>query len=209
MNEDSWDRLLKIRTSGRDDTGSDQYKYPYEPTPYLVLERLGNSGEIGKKNTVLDYGCGKGRVDFFLSYQTGCRSVGIEYNERFYQAALRNQEKAVSSGKISFIQQDAAVYQVPAQVDRCFFFNPFCLEILKQAMARIMESWYENQREIRLYFYYPSQEYEAYLNGLDELQHRETIRCMDLFPGNDQREKILIFSTYQGGGTFDTDFSGK
>ena len=54
MNEDSWDRLLKIRTSGRDDTGSDQYKYPYEPTPYSVLERLGNSGEIGKKNTVLD-----------------------------------------------------------------------------------------------------------------------------------------------------------
>lgn len=31
MNEDSWDRLLKIRTSGRDDTGSDRYKYPYEP----------------------------------------------------------------------------------------------------------------------------------------------------------------------------------
>lgn len=62
MNEDSWDRLLKIRTSGRDGTGSDRYKYPYEPTPYSVLERLGNSGEIGKKNTVLDYGCGKGRV---------------------------------------------------------------------------------------------------------------------------------------------------
>ena len=85
MNEDSWDRLLKIRTSGRDDTGSDRYKYPYEPTPYSVLERLGNSGEIGKKNTVLDYGCGKGRVDFFLSYQTGCNSIGIEYNERMRQ----------------------------------------------------------------------------------------------------------------------------
>ena len=54
MKEDSWDRLLRIRTSGRDDTGSDQYKYPYEPTPYSVLERLGNSGEIGKNNTVLD-----------------------------------------------------------------------------------------------------------------------------------------------------------
>ena len=108
MNEDSWDRLLKIRTSGRDDTGSDRYKYPYEPTPYSVLERLGNSGEIGKKNTVLDYGCGKGRVDFFLSYQTGCNSIGIEYNERFYQTALRNQKKAVSSEKVCFVQQDAA-----------------------------------------------------------------------------------------------------
>lgn len=83
MNEDSWDRLLKIRTSGRDDTGSDRYKYPYEPTPYSVLERLGNSGEIGKKNTVLDYGCGKGRVDFFLSYQTGCNSIGIEIMSGF------------------------------------------------------------------------------------------------------------------------------
>lgn len=194
MNEDSWDRLLKIRTSGRDDTGSDRYKYPYEPTPYSVLERLGNSGEIGKKNTVLDYGCGKGRVDFFLSYQTGCNSIGIEYNERFYQTALRNQKKAVSSGKVCFVQQDAAAYQVPAQVDRCFFFNPFCLEILKQAMARILESWYENQRELRLYFYYPSQEYEVYLNGLDELQYEGAVNCMDLFPGNNMREKILIFA---------------
>ena len=169
MNEDSWDRLLKIRTSGRDDTGSDRYKYPYEPTPYSVLERLGNSGEIGKKNTVLDYGCGKGRVDFFLSYQTGCNSIGIEYNERFYQTALRNQKKAVSSEKVCFVQQDAA-------------------------MARILESWYENQRELRLYFYYPSQEYEVYLNGLDELQYEGAVNCMDLFPGNNMREKILIFS---------------
>ena len=102
MKEDSWDRLLRIRTSGRDDTGSDQYKYPYEPTPYSVLERLGNSGEIGKNNTVLDYGCGKGRVDFFLSYQTGCRSVGIEYNERIYHIALKNKEKAVSARKTTY-----------------------------------------------------------------------------------------------------------
>ena len=30
-NEDKWDRLLQIRTTGRDDTGADQYRYPYEP----------------------------------------------------------------------------------------------------------------------------------------------------------------------------------
>ena len=63
--ETEWDNLLHIRTTGRDDSHSDQYRYPYEPTPYSVLERLANSGYIGKKNTVIDYGCGKGRVDFF------------------------------------------------------------------------------------------------------------------------------------------------
>lgn len=194
MNEEAWDRLLKIHTSGRDDTGSNQYKYPYEPTPYSVLERLGNSGEIGKKNTLLDYGCGKGRVDFFLSYQTGCRSMGMEYNERIYQMALKNKEKSVSGRKVRFELADASVYQVPAEIDRCFFFNPFCVEILKKAMARILESYYENPREIRLYFYYPSEEYVRYLTDLDELDAGGMISCIDLFPGENEREKILIFS---------------
>ena len=35
--DEKWDRLLGIRTSGRDDSRSDTYHYPYEPTPYSVL----------------------------------------------------------------------------------------------------------------------------------------------------------------------------
>ena len=80
-NENMWDKLLQIKTTGRDDSNSDQYRYPYEPTPYGVLERLANSGLIRKKEVVLDYGCGKGRVDFFLSYQTREKTIGIEYDE--------------------------------------------------------------------------------------------------------------------------------
>ena len=68
-NESAWDKLLRIKTVGRDDTNSDEYRYPYEPTPYSVLERLASTGLIGKGDVVLDYGCGKGRVGFFLSYQ--------------------------------------------------------------------------------------------------------------------------------------------
>ena len=40
MTEEKYDRLLHIRTTGRDDSHSDQYRFPYEPTPYSVLERL-------------------------------------------------------------------------------------------------------------------------------------------------------------------------
>ena len=87
-NESRWDKLLNIRTMGRDDTHADQYRYPYEPTPYSVLERLANAGYIRKGNILLDYGCGKGRVDFFLSYQTRCKSIGIEYDERIYEKAV-------------------------------------------------------------------------------------------------------------------------
>ena len=97
--EQHWDKLLHIRTSGRDDSHSDQYRYPYEPTPYTVLQRLADSGYIRKHNLLLDYGCGKGRVDFFLSWQTRCQSVGIEYDERIYENAQKNKETAVSSGR--------------------------------------------------------------------------------------------------------------
>ena len=46
--EKQWDRLLKIKTLGRDDSNADQYRYPYEPTPYAVLERLATVAGSGK-----------------------------------------------------------------------------------------------------------------------------------------------------------------
>ena len=61
-------------------------------------------------------------------------------------------------------------------------------------MARILDSYYENPREILLFFYYPSDEYIAYLMTVDELDFYDEIECEDLFEGNDRRERILIFS---------------
>lgn len=122
-NETRWDKLLHIRTMGRDDSNADRYRYPYEPTPYSVLERLANAGYMRKGNTLLDYGCGKGRVDFFLSYQTRCASIGIEYDERIYEKVAENHTLAVSSGRVTFELANAEYYQVPESVDCAYFFN--------------------------------------------------------------------------------------
>ena len=192
-NENTWDKLLQIKTTGRDDSNADQYHYPYEPTPYSVLERLANSGLISKRDVVLDYGCGKGRVGFFLSYQTKANSIGIEYDERIYQSILENQKTAVSRIRTQFMQARAEEYEVPGQVNRCFFFNPFSVELLRKVMARIIESYYENLREVFLFFYYPSEEYISYLMTVDELEFYDEIDCGDLFAGNDGRERIMIF----------------
>lgn len=192
-NENTWDKLLQIKTTGRDDSNSDQYHYPYEPTPYNVLERLANSGLIRKRDVVLDYGCGKGRVDFFLSYQTRAKTIGIEYDERIYQAAIENQKKAVSGTKTEFVMSKAEEYVVPSEVNICYFFNPFSVELLRKVMARILESYYENPREIILFFYYPSDEYVSYLMTVNELEFYDEIECDDLFEGEDSREQIMIF----------------
>ena len=193
IRENNCDKLLKIHTMGRDDSNADQYHYPYEPTPYSVLERLANTGIIRKNNTLLDYGCGKGRVDFFLSYQTRCKSVGVEYDDRIYNKAVKNKESAISTGRVSFKAENAEYFAVPKEVDRIYFFNPFSVEILKRVVARILESYYENSRPIQLMFYYPSDEYVSFLMTQDELMFSDEIDCRDLFDGNDSREKILVF----------------
>lgn len=193
-NEDKWDRLLQIRTTGRDDTGADQYRYPYEPTPYPVLERLANSGYTRKGNTLLDYGCGKGRVDFFLSWQLRCRTIGVEYDERIYDKAVENQKTAVSAERTTFKLTDAEHFAVPESVDRIYFFNPFSLELLRKVFGRILESWYGAPRKILFFFYYPSDEYISYLMTVDELDFLDEIDCRDLFPGDDPRERIVIFA---------------
>ena len=193
MTDPQWDRLLKIRTTGRDDSHSDQYRFPYEPTPYSVLERLAGSGYLSKNNTLLDYGCGKGRVGLYLAYQAGCRCIGIEADDRIYAAGLENMQTAVSAGKIVLEQAAAEQYAVPERVDRCFFFNPFSVEILQKVIARILGSWYECPREILLFFYYPSDEYISYMMTVPELMFSDEIDCRDLFPKEDERERIMVF----------------
>jgi SAM-dependent methyltransferase len=192
-NENTWDKLLKIKTSGRDDSNSDQYRYPYEPTPYSVLERLANSGLIRKKDVMIDYGCGKGRVDFFMAYLTKANTIGIEYDERIYESALVNQKNAVSGNKTEFVLARAEEYEVMPEVNKCYFFNPFSVEILRKVMARIIESYYVNPRKILLFFYYASEEYISYLMTVSELEFYDEIDCGDLFEGKSTRERIMIF----------------
>jgi len=191
--EKLWDDLLKIKTTGRDDSRSDQYRYPYEPTPYLVLERLANSGLVRKNDVILDYGCGKGRVDFFLSYQIRAKTIGIEYDDRIYAAAVDNEKTASSANFVSFLLQDAEEYEVPLEVNIIYFFNPFSIEILQKVMARITSSYYLKPRRMLLFFYYPSDEYISYLMTVDELEFMDEIDCRDLFDKEDPRERITVF----------------
>ena len=191
--EHAWDKLLQIKTVGRDDAHADQYHHPYEPTPYSVLGRLASSGLIGTEDTVLDYGCGKGRVGFFLSYRVKAKVMGIEYDERIYSSALENRKNTLCKAKPDFILTKAEEFEVPLDVNRCYFFNPFSLEILRKVMARIIESYYAHPREVFLFFYYPSDEYIAYLMTVDELEFYDEIECGDLFEGKDPRERIMIF----------------
>ena len=151
---------------------------------------MAESGLISKNDTVLDYGCGKGRVSYFLAAQTGAKAIGIEYDERIYREAVQNGE----NDSCRFELTRAEEYDVTGTVNRCYFFNPFSVEILQSVMAKILASYYAEPREMLLFFYYPSDEYMCYLMSISELDFYDEIDCDDLFEHPDARERIIVFS---------------
>ena len=48
---------------------------------------------------------------------------------------------------------------------------------------------------MKLFFYYPSDEYVSYLMQVEELEFEDEISCKDLFDGKNPRERVLIFVT--------------
>ncbi|MGN1231809.1 MAG: SAM-dependent methyltransferase [Anaerotignum sp.] len=192
MTEQQWDKKLNIHTIGRLDAHADQYHYPYEPTPYSVLERLAERGYIRKESILVDYGCGKGRVSFFLHDVLGCRAIGLGYDEEIFRQAEQNKTTAVKKQGVTFFCENAEEFSVE-QGDCFYFFNPFSVEILKGVMGRILESYYASPRRMLLFFYYPNDEYLVYLMTMYVLTFVEEIDCRDLFDGKDERERILIF----------------
>ena len=190
--ENSMDKQLKIQTMGRDDSKEDTYHHPYEPTPYSVLERLVESEYITRDSILVDYGCGKGRVDFYLSAKVGCETIGIDFDERMIKKALENSKSFIGKRKPEFLSISAENYEV-GNADCFYFFNPFSIEILHSVFGKIIDSYYENPRPITLFFYYPDEEYIAYLMTKNELMFVDEIECIDLFEGENERERILIF----------------
>ena len=191
--EAKWEKKLGIFTGAGDYEKEDANHSRYEPTAYPVLERLAESGYIGRTNVVVDYGCGRGRVGFFLNYALGVRTIGIEYDEGLCREACANRERyAGRRAQTEFVCADAAEYE-PEDADCFYFFNPFSVKVLNSVLGRIFESYYAKPRKMRLFFYYALDAYREALMTEDRLRFEGEIDCRDLFDGGDEREKILVF----------------
>lgn len=195
-----WERRLNIATTAAYLEKEDANHSRYEPTDYAVLQRLAESGYITRDNVLVDYGCGKGRVSFFMTGVTECRTIGIEYSESLYRNALDNLTRCSiknAAGKIRFVCENAENY-IPDDADRFYFFNPFSLKILHTVIRRITDSFYDAPREMYLFFYYALDSYRSFLMDENALEFVETIDCGDLFQKDDPLESILVFRVTGG-----------
>lgn len=184
MNESEWDKLLNI------DTVKVQQGYPkirlyhrYEPTPYSGLEMLFQRYELPKDAACVDFGCGKGRVPIYLHHRFSIQTKGIEMDDHFYADAVTNLKRYmkkhhVRKDDIQFFHMFAEEYEVSTSDNVFFFFNPFSIHIFRKVFQNIMRSKECMNRPMVFIFYYPSDEYCAFLNEQKDLSFLQEVRLM-------------------------------
>lgn len=197
MNEQYYETLLKIKTSGKQDLDETTIHYNrYEPTDYEALNKLRGKYKFKDSDSVIDFGCGKGRLNFYLSHFYSCRVTGIEMNQYFYKQALNNKKSYLEKhktdeDKINFHCTLAEKYEIQSIDNKFYFFNPFSLEIFMKVIDNILGSVYENKRDIEIILFYPSDDYIFFLENYTFFMQKEEIRLENF--KNDCRDRFLVY----------------
>lgn len=194
MNASKQDSLLGIQTEEIQKDGKDTYHFHrYEPTPYEVMDALFDVFTPNSDDVLVDYGCGLGRLNFYLEHRFGIRSVGVEMADEYYKRSMKN--LASYKGKkdnIVFCHAKAEDYAVSSDTTIFYFFNPFSVDIFRRVINRILCSVNEHPRAITLILYYPEDDTVFYLEKhttfrlIDEIAACDNIR-------NDRRERFCLY----------------
>ena len=198
MKEQFFDAMLNIKTQGDQKGFSNSLHYHrYEPTPYSALEQLFNQYELKNCDHVVDFGCGKGRLIFYIHYLFHASVVGVEMNETFYQEALENRNRYASKskngkGKIDFHCCLAEDYQIDSLDNRFYFFNPFTIQIFMRVIKNILLSVEKAERAIDVVLYYPSKDYIYFLENQTSFELKKEVLLPQISQHN-PNERFLIY----------------
>lgn len=160
--ETQYEKFLGIKTN--EETiilgNTKKLKYSlYEASEYEGLEQIFDLIPLSAEDTLVDFGCGMGRVLFYCNQRFFCKVKGIEYDKKIFDKLLDNTEfYHVRFGgqrdKFTLLNMKAEEYAI-APEDSCFyFFNPFAKGILEDVLGKILKSVEAHRRKVTIVFYY-------------------------------------------------------
>jgi SAM-dependent methyltransferase len=138
----------------------------------LWSETLAGSGKRLNDYTLVDVGCGKGRV-LMLASQHGFREiVGVELNPRLAAVARKNLSKWLrlsrACPKVAVVQQDALTFPIPEGPVVLFFFNSFEREMAEMWLERMGQAASVRNGPIDLIYVHP--EFDALVRQVQGMQ---------------------------------------
>lgn len=169
MLERKYDQKLKIRTSGIKELEEKNHNR-VEPTPYEALDLLARHYNLKEGDRVVDFGCGRGRVMFYLHDKFNVPITGVEADDETLDEALLNKRsylynKEADHAPLEIEYGLAEMYEISPEENRFYFFNPFELPIFKKVIYNILQSVNEEPRQVELIMYYPLPEFKHFLHS--------------------------------------------
>lgn len=198
MSDEDYERLLNIETNKEQQNFHESFHYNrYEATPYSAIELLFTNYKVSKFDSIVDYGCGKGRLLFYINHFFNAKVTGIEMDENFYNDCLLNTSSYLikhknSIDQIKFVNDFAENYKISKKDNKFYFFNPFSIQIFMKIVDNILESLEKFNREVELILYYPSDDYIYYLDSCTSFNLCGEVKLDKLY-GRDSRERFLIY----------------
>ncbi len=198
MEEHYYEKLLNIKTLGEQKIFYQSLHYSrYEPTGYSALQILSKQYNFTAEDSVIDFGCGKGRLNFYINHFFDSTVTGIEMNTFFYKKAINNKKEYLkkhkkNNDKINFVNCLAEEYNINPSDNKFYFFNPFSTHIFITVIENILTSMEEHKRTVDVILYYSSEEYIYFLQDNTPFELIKEIKLPELYDKN-PRESFLIY----------------
>lgn len=198
MDEQYYEKLLNIKTSGEQKIFNESIHYHrYEPTSYSALEILSAQYQFTAEDHIVDFGCGKGRFNFYINHFFNSSVTGIEMNNFFFREAHENIKNYLKTKKnkkdnIEFLNCFAEKYHIHPTDNKFYFFNPFSMQIFAKVIKNILASVEEYERTVDIILYYPSNDYIYFLDTNSSFQFVCEINVPNMC-NNDSRHRFLIY----------------
>ncbi|MDR4888133.1 methyltransferase [Fredinandcohnia sp. QZ13] len=198
MEDKYFDALLHVKTSGgQKGFSTSVHYYRYEPTPYEGLAALFEHYQLKETDRVVDFGCGKGRLLFYIHHLFAATVVGVEIDKSLYQEAVQNRDRyakrpGIRKEEIEIHHCAAQDYEIHPLDNRFYFFNPFSIQVFKHTIANILRSYEKNPREMEVILYYGSTDYTYFLENNTPFQLKKEIIIPELFEKNTY-ERFMVY----------------
>jgi len=140
----------------------------YEAVNFFLLEKLlENFRKLSSVTSIVDLGCGKGRVLVVAAYYGFTNIKGIDFAVELCQEATKNMEKVKSKFPLihwKIINSSIEEYDILPDDTVFFMFNPFTEEIIRIFLNKLERSCQQFPRTT--YFLYASPLYKELLTGI-------------------------------------------
>ena len=180
---------------GIDTTGADELQHLekkgidtghatiYMPASYDLLERVFDNLPVTRRHHFLDIGCGKGRALCIAAHHGFAKVTGIDFSKKLCTAAEMNLSKTqlqVPSLQYEIINNDAFYFEIPADVDCIFLFNPFDEVIMSGVVNNIVESLANAPRKLLVVYANPLHKELFEEEGFEEIYYSKEMKYLEL-----------------------------